>query len=214
MSRSWSERLVNSAGIEKIHEAVLATEAKTSAEIVPMVVRSSSLTGHVAWILFLFFLVCYWAVAAQLRPQFSVLLMDACGLILSGLLAWLLSRATWVQRICTPKSDQLLGVQHRALLEFHLSRINTTENHTGVLIFVSILERQAVILADESIAQRFPEKTWQELIDHLLRETRQGDFAAGMCAAIENLGEILPSEFPPLGGRAPHELADRLVIKD
>jgi putative membrane protein len=63
-------------------------------------------------------------------------------------------------------------VEARALLAFYQSNIQRTIGATGVLIFVSLMERRAVVLADKAIDELVPKDTWRALCDQLIAGIR------------------------------------------
>jgi putative membrane protein len=100
---------------------------------------------------------------------------------------------------------------HRAALEqFVIRRVAYTKNRTGVLIFVSLAERYARIIADDGIAAKVKNTEWQSAVDALTTHLRAGRIAAGFAAAIERCGAVLAVHFPPDG--SPNELPDRLYV--
>ena len=100
---------------------------------------------------------------------------------------------------------------HRTALEqFVVRRIAHTKNRCGVLIFVSLAEHYARIIADEGIAQKVPNAEWQAAIDALTGHMRDGRIAAGFIAAIERCGDVLAAHAPPDG--SPNALPDRLYV--
>ena len=76
-------------------------------------------------------------------------------------------------------------------------RISHTQGRTGVLIFVSLAERYARIIADEGIAAKVDQKEWQAAIDGLTAQMREGHVAEGFLAAIGACGEVLARHAPP-----------------
>jgi putative membrane protein len=78
------------------------------------------------------------------------------------------------------------------------------------LIFVSLAERYARIVADDGIAQKVLEAEWQAAIDALTAHMRDGRIAAGFIAAIERCGTVLAAHAPPDG--SPNALPDRLYV--
>ena len=80
-----------------------------------------------------------------------------------------------------------------------------TKNRTGVLIFVSLAERYARIIADEGIAEKVQGAEWQAAIDALTGHMRDGRIAQGFVAAIERCGAVLAAHAPPDG--SPERLA-------
>ncbi len=100
---------------------------------------------------------------------------------------------------------------HRAALEqFVVRGISRTKNRTGVLIFVSLAEHYARIIADEGIAAKVHNAEWQAAIDALTAHMRDGRIAAGFTAAIERCGAVLAAHAPPDGSA--NELPDRLYV--
>ena len=100
---------------------------------------------------------------------------------------------------------------HRAALEqFVVRRIANTRNRSGILIFVSLAERYARIIADDGIAQKVEASEWQAAIDALRDNMRAGRIAQGFTAAIERCGAVLAAHAPPDG--SPNELPDRLYV--
>ncbi len=100
---------------------------------------------------------------------------------------------------------------HRAAFEqFVVRRIANTGNRCGVLIFVSLAEHYARIIADEGIAQKVHNAGWQAAIASLTGHMRDGRIAAGFIAAIERCGDVLAAHAPPDG--SPNALPDRLYV--
>jgi putative membrane protein len=100
---------------------------------------------------------------------------------------------------------------HRAALEqFVLRRVAHTKHRTGVLIFVSLAERYARIVADEGIAQKVHAAEWQAAVDALVGHMREGRIAAGFTAAIERCAAVVEAHAPPDGSA--NELPNRLYV--
>ncbi len=100
---------------------------------------------------------------------------------------------------------------HRAALEqFVVRRVAHTKQRTGVLIFVSLAERYARIIADDGIAEKVQGAEWQAAIDALIGHMREGRIAQGFVAAIERCGAVLAAHAPPDG--SPNQLPDRLYV--
>jgi putative membrane protein len=100
---------------------------------------------------------------------------------------------------------------HRAALEqFVMRRVTHTRNRCGVLIYVSLAERYARIIADEGIAQKVTAAEWQGAVDELTRNMRAGQTVAALSAAIGRCGAVLAAHAPPDG--SPNTLPDRLYV--
>jgi putative membrane protein len=104
------------------------------------------------------------------------------------------------------------AIAHRAAMEqFILRGIGRTEGRTGVLVFVSLAERYARIVADEAIAQRVAQADWQSAIDALIEHMREGRIADGFVVAIERCSDVLATHFPAQPNER-SELPDRIYL--
>jgi putative membrane protein len=81
------------------------------------------------------------------------------------------------------------------------------------LLFVSLLEHRAVVLADHSIAEKLSAEIWQEPVDLMIQGVKRGDLAAGMTQAIQRCGELLSPHFPVADDDV-NELRNHLVVKE
>jgi putative membrane protein len=112
--------------------------------------------------------------------------------------------------LLVPRAVQRARSHRAALEQFVLRGISRTRNRCGVLIFVSLAEHYARIVADEGVAQRVHASEWQAAIDALTMQVREGHLAAGLIAAIGRCGAVLAEHAPPDGSA--NELPDRLYV--
>lgn len=196
---------------ERISAAISAAERKTSGEIVAVITPSSETYLYVPFL---------WAgLAALLVPwpliHFTWMKVQYIYLIqLAVFLALLVM--LWPKSVRTalvPKSVRTAHAKRRATEQFLAQNLHTTDGRTGVLIFVSVAERHAEILADKGIDDRVPPGTWQEIVDKLTAEISQGRAADAFIHAIKTAGEHLARHYPP-GSADPNELPDHLIVLD
>jgi putative membrane protein len=203
--------------LARISEAIAKAELKTNAEIVPMVVRRSTLPSNVFWVLFLALLLLVASTSALefQRPYFSeyFYLVEAAEIILLGLLAVVLSRLEWVQRILTSDHEMDYCVNLRAQNEFYQARLNQCKDATGILIFISLFEHEVVILADQSIAGKLDANAWEGVVQTLTQNIKSKQFSTGLMQAVDDCARIASEYFPPTKNQL-NEFADKLVIKD
>jgi putative membrane protein len=102
--------------------------------------------------------------------------------------------------------------EEQAFQEFHRFELHRTDARTGVLLFVSLLERRAIVLADEGIHARVGPEPWQATNEAVLAGIRRGSLAAGLLAGIESTGAVLAQHFPPAAGDR-NEVPDRIVVR-
>lgn len=212
----WWMTYLSESEVAHIESAIAESESRTSGEIVPVIVRSSIAKGHVPWMCFLVLLLIFWSLTPfvmDLFPGFGTLAWEAVSLVISAAGALFLSCLAIIQRALTPESDERQAVERRALLEFHLSRIMETEHRTGVMIFISLLERKAVILADKTISAKIPDEAWKKTVMTLASRLRNGDFKDGLVTAIKQVGDTLSIDFPPISGKS-NELPNDVIFKN
>ena len=213
---SWARSLLGTDGAERVETAIADAESRTSGEIVPILVRRSSTVGHVP--LLAFSLVLLGVLLSDLPVYLSrlggphwVWLTVSWGLAFG--LAVALSRLDVTQRLLTSQADQIQQVEMRAEVEFYEHGVGRTEGHTGILLYVSLMEHRAVVLADQAIAEKVDGQVWQELVDLMIQGVKRGDFADGMTQAIQRCGDLLSPHFPGPEGDV-NELRDHLVVKE
>jgi putative membrane protein len=112
--------------------------------------------------------------------------------------------------VLVPRSVRRARAHRAALEQFVLRRVAHTKNRTGILIFVSLAERYARILADDGIAQKVHIADWQAAVDALIGHMREGRITAGFMAAIERCAAVAATHAPPDGSA--NELPDRLYV--
>jgi putative membrane protein len=183
---------------------------------VPMVVRESAATGHVPALADALLLAGAYAAGLELSRahlpwgHWAWLPLD---LSLAALAGWGLARFAWLRRLLTPKSDRARAALLRAEAAFYARGLDRTKGATGILLFISLQDHQAVVLADKAIASKLPPETWDEVCEMLLRGARQGDLATGFQAAIAKCASILEKPFPT-GRRDRDELHNGLIVED
>jgi putative membrane protein len=101
-------------------------------------------------------------------------------------------------------------VHDRALHTFRVSAEQRTTGRTGILIYLSMREHRAEVLADAAIATKVDSEVWADALEALLAEVRKGDVAGGMCAAVERIGAVLAAHLPREADDV-NELPDRLI---
>ena len=98
----------------------------------------------------------------------------------------------------------------RAVSLFKVGAERRTHGRTGILIYLSMREHRAQILADEAIASKVPPETWGEAMAAMLAHIKHGRSADGMIAAVEKVGVVLAEHFPRAEDDV-NELPDRLI---
>jgi len=194
---------------QRISAAIQAAERKTTGEIVCVLAHHSAEPTALAIVLA--------ALAALALPwllvgltTLPVLIILSLQLALFVVLAAILCLPRVRVGLLPPATRR--AIAHRAAMEqFMLRGIGRTEGRTGVLVFVSLAERYARIVADEAIDSRVTQADWQSAIDALIEHMREGRVADGFVEAIERCGGVLAVHFPARPDDR-SELPDRIYL--
>jgi putative membrane protein len=198
----------------RIAAAIRAAEARTSGEIVCVLARSSDGYFHAAALVV--------AIGMLAASMVAVLLLDAWwiairpwqlvaiqALALATALA-VLAAFPGLRIHLVPRALRYRRAHRNAVSQFLATNIHTTEARTGVLIFLSLAERYAEVVADAGIDARVPQERWNEMVAGLVSHAAAGRLAEGFEGAIAAAGALLTADFPPREDDA-NELDDRLV---
>lgn len=109
-----------------------------------------------------------------------------------------------------PGPTKTIRVHNKAVRQFKVGAQARTTGRTGVLIYLSMREHRAEIVADESIAAKVPAEVWGEAMSDMLAHIRKGAVAEGLAAGIRDVGFVLAEHFPR-GHEDENELPDRLI---
>jgi putative membrane protein len=213
---------------KRVTDAVARAEALSDGEIVTVVAEKSDSYHDVA---------LHWAVLAMLlvpallaalpegwfdwlealilgwneemtRPLLMVLLtvkLAAVFLVVRFALAW-----TPLRMALTPRATKSRRVARRALTLFRVAAEKKTHGRTGVLIYLSLQERRAEIVADEAVHSKVEADVWGEAMTLLVEHVREGKPGEGMALAVEKVGEVLAATVPKTLGD-PNQISDRLL---
>jgi putative membrane protein len=194
---------------DRVSRAIREAETRTSGEIVCVLARASSdyATMPLVWTMIvtlaapwaLLFLT-QWAVERMLLAQLAI-----CAVAL------LVFSAPAIRVALTPRRVRRAHAHQLAAEQFFTRGVMRSSRRSGVLIFVSLAEHYARIIADEAVAAKVPQGEWQAAVDALTAHMREDRIADGFVAAIEACGVILARELPSTAGE-PNELPDRLYV--
>jgi putative membrane protein len=193
----------------RIAAAIRAAEANTSGEIVCVLAQSSiGATALPVFIAAVAALVLPWLlVAFTAMTVYAILTLQVAAFVLLLLLLTL----PRVRVALTPRRVRRAMAHRNAMEQFTQRGVSRTADRTGILIFVSLAERYARIIADDGIAARVPQAHWQGAVDALVAHMRDGRIADGFVIAIERCGEQLAAHFPR-GTADREELANRIYL--
>lgn len=200
---------------QKVTMAIKKAELLTSGEIVVIAARQSddyihvpihAATGFALAVPFIL------PMLSQLFPWAAVPLnwVFTTQLLVFVTLALLLSFPP-LRYAITPKSLMHKYAKRNAAAQFLAINAHGTGGRTGVLIFVSLLERYCEIIGDTAIAKNVPHATWVAIIEQMRPSLRSGDLTQALVHAVERCGVELQEHFPP-GTENTNELPNHFIV--
>jgi putative membrane protein len=133
-----------------------------------------------------------------------------CALIVKFLFMRYLLAIIPLRMALTPRATRIRRVRRRAVLLFRTAVDARTRAKTGILIYLSLDEHRAEIVADAAINDRVAPEVWGDAMAVLITGIRQGRAGEGMAAAVEKVGTVLAEHFPRSTDDT-NELPDRLI---
>lgn len=215
---------LSTAEADAINAAIRAAEQRTDGEIMVIAARSSDSYHDVG---------LHWAILAMLLalalfasfPDAHLRALDGWRqlwapreilmlALVEATLAFLLVRFALVRlgaRIAlAPGQTCARRVRRRAIALFRAAVEHRTASRSGVLLYLSLAEHRAEIVADAAVHACIPEERWGEAMAALVDALRDGQAARGIVAAVERIGDILAETFPRTGAD-PDEIPDRII---
>jgi putative membrane protein len=211
----------------QINQAVAEAESKTSAEILPVVATASGRYDRPEDIVGLWLamigLIVTWALLPTSHaesgswggtPGWAKLLVmvvvAVAGFVLGAVIA---SRVHWLRRLFTPRQQMRDEVAARARAVFFDGRVHHTSGATGLLVYVSLYEHMAAVLADQNILDKLGQNAVDELCGVLTASLHEAHPAEAICRTVTATGERLAPVLPRADDDV-DELPNALVTLD
>ncbi len=191
---------------QAIAEAVRDLEKNTAAEIV-IVVRGLSGSYRHADYLFGSLVALAGLVFILLAP-FDIHVywvpFDVIGLYVAG--AFVCSRGSLLRRLLTTETFRARAVRTGAAALFYDAGIANTHAETGLLIYLSLLERRLEVIADRGILSTVPPLKWNHAVFEL-KQVALDPQPETLIEALRALGSLL-AQWLPATREHPHEISD------
>ncbi|WKN40536.1 TPM domain-containing protein [Tunicatimonas pelagia] len=189
--------MLTSEDLQKIEAAVQQVEAQTGGEIVPVLAKQSSFYEITLWRVSALFAGVAGIILTILFVTTSLLLFMPPYLwllivLVAGLLGMTIAVSSWpFKRWFLSKELMRSRALDQAKNMFYDHNVHLTEPRTGILIYVSFFEHQAVILADVGISELVADDRWAEIVQQLTLGLKQNQTTESICEAITACGKLL-----------------------
>lgn len=203
-----ANQCVSDAEKNRIEEKIAGIESKSSAEIICAIATESGRYDRAESIFGLTGSILCLALAESIYSSFQFesytgealfipfgwqSLALVIGFILGNGVASILKPLRSIVVLNNEKTEEV----HRAANHiFYTSRIHSTENQNGMLIYLSLFERKIIIRADDGILRFIPESELHEIIHSVLPSLKQHEIANALCSILDQLEHKLVTGLP------------------
>ncbi|GGD77862.1 TPM domain-containing protein [Croceicoccus mobilis] len=219
---------ISEADHVRVSDAVAQAELSTSGEIVTILTDRSdgyvdvalcwaaaaAFLGLIAFALNAdFYLAFYeWITGAWMAEHTPAEVIWLAALFGAVQFAGLMIVQQWTpfRMLLVPGIVKTKRVHGRAVSCFKVGAERRTHGRTGILIYLSMQEHRAEIVADEAIAGKVSDEVWGDAMVNMLGELKEGRIADAMIAAVDSVGTVLAEHFPRAEDDQ-NELPDRLI---
>lgn len=203
----------------KIKETIGEVEKNTSGEILIQIVKKSDNYQEAPFIaslivlgLLLIILIIMselWILPFNFNIQTYSVLLIAINLITFLLFATI----PRLKILVIPENKEKKMVHKNAIEAFLNNEIFQTKERTGILIFISELEKNVEILADSGINQRVKPEDWVQIVNELTNGIKSKNIENSILKAIQDCGNLLSKAgFAPSQDNT-NELPNDLILK-
>jgi putative membrane protein len=221
--------MLTQADHARVTAAVTEAEATTDGEIVTVVAGQSDAYHDVAlhWavlgMLLALALLATWpglvetlhAIVADPWSEAPTARAALTTALIAAAVAFLLFRLLFalgpLRLALTPHATKARRVRRQAMTLFRTAAEQRTRASTGVLLYLSLAEHRAEIIADAAIHSKVSPDVWGDAMAALIVAVRDGRPGDGMADAVSRIGMVLAEHFPRSHDDT-NELPDRLII--
>ena len=201
--RAWLSRhafravdVLGPGDVRIVREEVARAERRTVGEVAVVVLERSDEHPAAAWVSALATLLLGSVLLAPWLPWDWPAALIGAQLALGGL-GYALARLLPGYRRAFVREERATEMaEEQALQEFHRHGLHDTAGRTGVLLFVSLLERRVVVLGDRSIDELVGPEGWAAARDAVLAGVRAGSLRDGLVEGVRAVGSVLAEHFP------------------
>jgi putative membrane protein len=208
--------LLGPDGLKRIEEAVARAEAGTSGQIATYIAWQSDSYPEATW---------KGAALGAAAACLGLFLADWCHPLwqpLAKLLAAILigsALGAAAGRFVPPLRRRFTGshrlaalVLRRAEEVFLHHELFKTEKRNGILIFVSLFERRAAVVADAGINAKVAAGDWERAVSRVIESAQGPGLAEGIAQAVAHCHELLLAAGFKAEAGARNELSDKPML--
>jgi putative membrane protein len=177
----------------RIRQKVQSIESKVFGELLVVVSDKSTPIFWISWVLPAVFSWVGFSVGLMVYQSSMVVLMGS--FFLGAMIGLGLSKVYWVQKIMIPNWIEQRFVQREALHYFYSNRVSQTPSKSGVLLFVSLFERELDIIVDSALKAKVTQEQLNQVVNSGISKFKQKNYCDGVLAALDEVEMLLTAHF-------------------
>jgi len=174
-----------------LSEAVRAVEAASSAELVVAVRPWSGTYLHADFIVGILAGLVTLAVLLYSRWTFGLVWFLVDPVVAGALAGFVASRSHLLRRAFTRRPTRRGRVEMAARSTFVERRVHSTSGRTGILLYVSLLEREAALVVDLGVEALAATDAWRAAAGEIETAVRRGASGIEVAAKVRELSAVL-----------------------
>ncbi|KQC09334.1 MAG: hypothetical protein APR54_03680 [Candidatus Cloacimonas sp. SDB] len=216
---------LSDADRKAVSDTIAQSESKTSGEIAVAVTKESYdyaiyetvfalLGGFLYFVIMSFFVSEIELMLQSMFWNYSVnylVLFYGFSTFMVIAILYFLANISALDRLIVPPKIRRIKVRERAVRHFMESGVYNTRDRTGILIFISLLERRVELIADSGIAVKISQEKWNNIVEIIISGIKKGELTLNLNRAIKECG-ILLQEFFPIKKDDTNELSNEIDI--
>lgn len=208
--KTKAEHFFTSEEKERIKKTTIDAESRTDGEVVVMVVDCSDQYREAEIIAGITFGGLLSLILAVLVFHSSLWFYVPLSFIFFFPFSLLFRKMPAVKAAFIGVKRKNIAVRERAVRMFYEKGLYKTRGNTGVLFFISLLERKVWVLADRGIHEKIKQDTLNRFALEVSRGIKTGRACETLCRALEETGDLLSRHFPKTSGDI-DELPDEVM---
>lgn len=187
--------------VKKIEAAIEDFEKQVDFEFIPVIAMRSSYVEHITWVASLLaMLLLIGLIDTVFKMFFSDSWISSTPFYLASpfiayAIGLILDKSDIVDRFFITKKERQRQVHQMAELAFYRHRLHEIESNNALMLFISVMERQIVLLPDPRLQFDKIKEIDEQLLKILQESFKQSDFERGILKAIEHLKLSLMPQF-------------------
>ena len=204
--------ILSKTDIQDIKDTVKAVESATSGEVVVVLSKRSSRYTTTELIYSIIFGYIFAFVYHLIFKDTGIF-----GFIGSSFLGMLFCFAFLsfgkIKRLFLSANTMLSKVHQAAFKSFYKHGVYRTKHKTGILIYISLMERMVVVVGDEGINSKLVANSWDDVVAKIIIGIKEHDLKKGIVEGLKASTALLRTHFP-ISSDDVNELNDSVIIEE